>query len=101
MDSDTRELELVLATEESNQKLPARLSKHCTTQKVPLRAVQLLSEDNDSFSVFEEAEEDEQRLKEDVVTSGGFATKIDTTQFLPLLGKLLKFIVESLDSVQY
>ena len=41
------------------------------------------------------------RLEENVFTSGTFTTSISSVQFLPLMGKLLKTVVESLDLTQY
>ncbi|XP_015432823.1 PREDICTED: nucleoporin NUP188 homolog [Dufourea novaeangliae] len=40
-------------------------------------------------------------LEENVFTTGRFTTNVSSVQFLPLMGKLLKSVVESLDLTQY
>lgn len=76
--------------------------KNCTIQKTPMNSLPVVwEEDDDSISVFEQTGEPEQRSNEDIVTSGGFGTKIVTMKFLPLLGNLLKSVIESLDSSHY
>nr|XP_031846860.1 nucleoporin NUP188 homolog [Nomia melanderi] len=41
------------------------------------------------------------RIEENIFTTGTFTTNISSVQFLPLMGKLLKAVVESLDLTQY
>lgn len=80
--------------------LPARLVDRSTVCKVPRRPRSLNNEDEDEDEE-DEFEEDEERSEDDVVTTGGFQGDTNTSQFLPLLGKLLKSVVESQDSAQY
>ncbi|XP_076635542.1 nuclear pore complex protein Nup188 [Colletes latitarsis] len=42
-----------------------------------------------------------EELEEDIFTTGRFTTNVSSVQFLPLMGKLLKAVVESLDLMQY
>ncbi|KOC68072.1 Nucleoporin NUP188 like protein [Habropoda laboriosa] len=73
INADTRSVRTVQQSVESNQPaLPARLKE--TRRK---------------------------ELEENVFTTGRFTTNISSIQFLPLMGKLLKTIVESLDLTQY
>ncbi|XP_014214205.1 nucleoporin NUP188 homolog [Copidosoma floridanum] len=84
------ETRLVETPRDANQKLPARLKEDTTYQKIPLG----------SF-VDIETDELEKRSNSDIVTTGGFNVGADTGKLLPLLGKLLKSVVESLDSTQF
>lgn len=45
--------------------------------------------------------ETDRSLEENIFTTGKFTTNISSVQFLPLMGKLLKTVVESLDLTQY
>lgn len=95
---DANRSRLVRAAEELDRWLPARLAEGSTVQKRPLPARTILEEDSmDMGSVVEQ----EARSREDVVSSGGFRVHVDTAKLLPLLGKLLKSVVESLDSAQF
>ncbi|XP_033311320.1 nucleoporin NUP188 homolog [Bombus bifarius] len=46
-------------------------------------------------------ETERKELVEDILTTGKFTTNISSVQFLPLMRKLLKTVVESLDLTQY
>lgn len=46
-------------------------------------------------------ETERKKLVEDILTTGEFTTNISSVQFLPLMRKLLKTVVESLDLTQY
>ncbi|XP_076177652.1 nuclear pore complex protein Nup188 [Ptiloglossa arizonensis] len=46
-------------------------------------------------------ESERDRLEEKIFTTGRFTTNVSSVQFLPLMGKLLKAVVESLDLTQY
>ncbi|XP_012260156.2 nucleoporin Nup188 [Athalia rosae] len=82
---------------EASSPLPARLMDQSTICKVPKNVILNCEEEEE-----ETCEEDvEERLKDDVLTTGSFQGTTNTTQFLPLLGKLLKSVVESQDSAQY
>ncbi|XP_012277491.1 nucleoporin NUP188 homolog isoform X2 [Orussus abietinus] len=91
--------------------LPARLVEDSTVCKVPVCQPAHFTEDEPSTSV-NGGEDDldrktsrgkEYRLDKDVVTTGGFDVGeiSKTVHLLPLLAKLFKSIVETLDSTQY
>jgi len=77
--------------------LMARLRRDSTITKVSLAPLRHNTEEFYAGSGSKET-----RLEEDVVTTGSFvANNANNVKFLPLLGKLLKAMLESLDSVQY
>ncbi|XP_015585723.1 nucleoporin NUP188 homolog [Cephus cinctus] len=72
--------------------LPARLREDSTVTKVPV--CQLSHDDfsqNGSSKI-------EQRLDEDIITTGGFSVDFNNVQFLPLMNKLLKSVDDSPDA---
>ncbi|XP_043485129.1 nucleoporin Nup188 [Leptopilina heterotoma] len=103
IEADSKKSRVVEAPDVFNQKLSARLVKNSTIQKTAVNSpsIEWDSSQDNTISVFEDADEPEERSNEDVVTSGGFGTKIVTMKFLPLLGNLLKSVIESLDSSNY
>ncbi|XP_058808412.1 nucleoporin Nup188 isoform X2 [Phymastichus coffea] len=88
LDSEAKNTRLIYPDEEADKRLPVRLKEGSTIHKVPIRSLG-------------DKEGKETRSKEDTVTTGVFNVKIDTSQFLGLLGKLVKSVVESLDSAQF
>jgi nuclear pore complex protein Nup188 len=101
VDSGTRRSRLVAAPEQLDRRLPARISEGATVHKVPVaqRRVSTAMETLEEGPA--EEPEREARSREEVVTTGGFKVPVDTSKFLQLLGKLLKSVVESLDSAQF
>ena len=82
---------------DSVYELPARLTPDCTIAKVPV-----CPQDHNPDDSYRGNESTETRLDEDIVTTGTFpASSNAAVRFLPLLGKLLKTMLESLDSAQY
>ncbi|XP_046482052.1 nucleoporin Nup188 [Neodiprion pinetum] len=79
--------------------LPARLVDGSTICKVPKTVASIHSDESDGDDAT--SEEEHTLSDKDVVTTGCFQRDTSTSQFLPLLGKLLKSIVESQDSAQY
>ena len=94
VDPEARRSRIVQAPEEQYKRLPARLVDTTTVRKIPVNNTIVEAE-------VEERPEKEARSQGDVVTSGGFKVFVDMAKFLPLLGKLLKSVVEALDSAQF
>lgn len=77
--------------------LMARLCRESTITKVPISPLR-----HDPDDVHKSSAARETRLDEDIVTTGALVASDSTNiRFLQLLGKLLKSMLESLDSVQY
>ncbi|KAL6427342.1 hypothetical protein ACFW04_008718 [Cataglyphis niger] len=98
IDVDTRSSRTIQDTSDLTQmNLPARLQKDSTIDKAPV-----CSPDHEDFSMeVIQAETPEKRLDDSILTTGVFKTSVSSVQFLPLMGKLLKTVVESLDSAQF
>ncbi|KYM88447.1 hypothetical protein ALC53_02930 [Atta colombica] len=98
IDADTRSSRTIQDTSDPTQiNLPARLQKNSTIDKAPV-----CSPDHENFSMeMNRTETQEKRLDDSVLTTGVFKTNVSSVQFLPLMGKLLKTVVESLDSTQF
>lgn len=97
LDVDAKSVRTIQDTVDPIQKMSnARLREDSTINKVP---VTLANADDDSFK--NEQDVLEKRLDENILTTGTFAANISSVQFLPLMGKLLKSVVESLDSMHY
>ncbi|XP_018402894.1 PREDICTED: nucleoporin NUP188 homolog [Cyphomyrmex costatus] len=98
IDADTRSSRTIQDTSDPTQtNLPARLQKNSTIDKAP---VCLPDHENSSMEI-NRIEIQEKRLDDSVLTTGVFKTNVSSVQFLPLMGKLLKTVVESLDSAQF
>lgn len=101
VDQDTKRTKYVYAPKEFDRKLPARLVDKTTVDKSVVirndRMMETIDEDAMELTCMEK----ETRTTNNIVTTGGFKVKIDTANFLQLLGKLLKSVVESLDSAQF
>ncbi|KYQ55243.1 hypothetical protein ALC60_05868 [Trachymyrmex zeteki] len=98
IDADTRSSRTIQDTSDPTQtNLPARLQKNSTIDKAPV-----CSPDHENSSIeMNRTETQEKRLDDSVLTTGVFKTNVSSVQFLPLMGKLLKTVVESLDSAQF
>ncbi|XP_077274210.1 nuclear pore complex protein Nup188 [Temnothorax americanus] len=98
IDADTRSSRTIQDTSDRTQtNLPARLQKDSTIDKAPV-----CSPDHENSSTeMNQTETREKRLDDSVLTTGVFKTNVSSVQFLPLMGKLLKTVVESLDSAQF
>ncbi|KAF7409809.1 hypothetical protein HZH68_004190 [Vespula germanica] len=97
LDADAKSVRTIQETADPIQKMShARLREDSTVDKAP---VTLANADDDSFR--NEHNILEKRLDEGILTTGTFAANISSVQFLPLMGKLLKSVVESLDSTHY
>ncbi|KYN30753.1 hypothetical protein ALC56_14564 [Trachymyrmex septentrionalis] len=98
IDADTRSSRTIQDTSDPTQiNLPARLQKNSTIDKAPV-----CSPDHENSSMeMNRTETQEKRLDDSVLTTGVFKTNVSSVQFLPLMGKLLKTVVESLDSAQF
>lgn len=98
IDADTRSSRTIQDTSDPTQtNLPARLRKDSTIDKAPV-----CSPDHENSSIeMNQTETREKRLDDSVLTTGVFKTNVSSVQFLPLMGKLLKTVVESLDSAQF
>ncbi|XP_028048841.2 nucleoporin NUP188 homolog isoform X2 [Monomorium pharaonis] len=98
IDADTRSSRTIQDTSDPTQtNLLARLQKESTIDKAPVCLA-----DHESFSMpTYRTETQEKRLDDSVLTTGVFKTNVSSVQFLPLMGKLLKTVVESLDSAQF
>ncbi|KYN08936.1 hypothetical protein ALC57_18902 [Trachymyrmex cornetzi] len=98
IDADTRSSRTIQDTSDPTQtNLPARLQKNSTIDKAPV-----CSPDHENSSMeMNGTETQEKRLDDSVLTTGVFKTNVSSVQFLPLMGKLLKTVVESLDSAQF
>jgi len=100
IDADTKSLRTIQDTSDPAQmNLPARLQKNSTIDKPPVYMPD--HADDSSTEEIEDGEEEERRLDDNVITTGVFETSVSSVQFLPLMGKLLKTVVESLDSAQF
>lgn len=95
VDTDVRKKKIVTATEEFCKKPHARLKNNTTIKKIPISLLQ------DEPSTSNRTDIKEIRSQNDIISSGCFSVKVDEHKFLPLLGKLLKTIVDSLDSAQF
>lgn len=87
-----------ISSPEQDLPLPARLIPGSTICKVPKIVLPI---DCDRSDEEDEEEKEEERSEIDAITTGRFKTKTNTSQFLPMLEKLLKSIVETQDSAQY
>lgn len=96
LDADAKGVRMVNTADPIEKMSHARLREDSTIDKAP---VTLPSADDDSF--VNEDNTLEKRLDEGILTTGTFAANISSVQFLPLMGKLLKSVVESLDSTHY
>lgn len=101
VDQDTKKTKYVHAPKGVDKKLPARLVTGATVNKSIVMRNERFSEIIDEDAMELTCIEKETRTDSDIVTTGGFKVKVDTANFLPLLGKLLKSVVESLDSAQF
>ncbi|EZA58440.1 Nucleoporin-like protein [Ooceraea biroi] len=98
IDADTKSSRTIQDTSDPAQvNLPARLKKNSTIDRPPA----YMPDHEDSSIEDIEGEMEERRLDESVITTGVFETNVSSVQFLPLMGKLLKTVVESLDSAQF
>lgn len=98
IDADTKSSRTIQDTSDPAQtSLPARLRETSTIDKPPVS----MPDHEDSSIEDIEGDVEERRLDETVVTTGVFKTNVSSVQFLPLMGKLLKTVVESLDSAQF
>ncbi|EFN79601.1 Nucleoporin NUP188-like protein [Harpegnathos saltator] len=99
IDADTKSSRTIHSTDDLAQKhLPARLQEYSTVDKAPV-----CSPDHDDSSSTEMglSEVRERRLDDSILTTGAFKANVSSVQFLPLMGKLLKTVVELLDSAQF
>lgn len=96
MDADANITRTVYASKDEDIKLPARLQEESTVQKIPI-----IRSGDEEMDVADGDCPEEERSPENIITSGVFDLKIDTTRFLPLLGKLMKSVVDSLVSAQF
>ncbi|KAK2579169.1 hypothetical protein KPH14_002695 [Odynerus spinipes] len=97
LDADAKSVRTIQETVDPIETMsPARLREDSTIDKVP---VSPMSADEGSFRGEDNVLE--VRLTESVLTTGTFPANISSVQFLPLMGKLLKSVVESLDSTHY
>lgn len=95
IDGDTKSSKTIQSASDPLQaNLPARLQQNSTIDKTPI-----CSPNHKNSSI--DSELQEARLNDSVLTTGTFETKISSVQFLPLMGKLLKTVVESLDSAEF
>lgn len=95
IDADTRSSRTIQDTSDPTQmNLPARLQKDSTIDKAPVCSP---NHENSSMEM-NSTETEEKRLDDSVLTTGVFKTSVSSVQFLPLMGKLLKTVVESLDN---
>ncbi|KAL0114363.1 hypothetical protein PUN28_011551 [Cardiocondyla obscurior] len=99
IDADTRSSRTIQDTSDPTQtNLPARLQRGSTIDKPPVCSPDL---ENSSSTDINKVQTQEKRLDDNVLTTGVFKTNVSSVQFLPLMGKLLKTVVESLDSAQF
>ncbi|OXU27052.1 hypothetical protein TSAR_008593 [Trichomalopsis sarcophagae] len=103
VDPEAKRSRMVRAKNEVDKRLPARLSANTTVQKI---SETVLDDMSMELTCVEQQHqnlpaEKEVRSRDDVVTTGGFKVPSDMSKFLPLLGRLLKSVVESLDSAQF
>jgi len=99
IDADTRSSRTIQDTSDPTQtNLPARLQKDSNIDKAPVCPP---DHEIDSSLEINQTETQEKRLEDSVITTGVFKTNVSSVQFLPLMGKLLKTVVESLDSAQF
>lgn len=99
IDADTRSSRTIQDTSDPTQtNLPARLQKDSTIDKAPVCSP---DHENSHSMEINQTETQEKRLDDSVLTTGVFKTNVSSVQFLPLMGKLLKTVVESLDSTQF
>ncbi|XP_014236684.1 nucleoporin NUP188 homolog [Trichogramma pretiosum] len=96
VDPENDRCRIVLAPEDTDRRLPARLDAKATFHKVPKMVAMLETIDEEPLEVSRS-----ESYVVDVITTGCFPIRIDMSKFLPLLGKLLKSVVESLDSAQF
>ncbi|XP_014489061.1 PREDICTED: nucleoporin NUP188 homolog [Dinoponera quadriceps] len=95
IDADTKSSRTIQSTGDLAQTyLPARLRGNSTVDKAPV-----CSPDHRDHSSAEMTPE--KRLDDSILTTGAFKANVSSVQFLPLMGKLLKTVVESLDSAQF
>ncbi|XP_043280219.1 nucleoporin Nup188 [Venturia canescens] len=88
---------MVKVKRQSLAEFNARLTPGSTITKIPVGLLNHNTNDSTPAGVSLET-----RLDEDVITTGAFANSANNNiHFLPLLGKLLKSMLESLDSAQY
>lgn len=66
-----------------------------------VRTIQQTADFNQAVLPARLKEKERKKLVEDILTTGKFTTNISSVQFLPLMRKLLKTVVESLDLTQY
>lgn len=99
IDADTKSSRTIQSTSDLAQMyLPARLQENSTIDKAPV----CLPDHNDSSNIEIICNEiREKRLDDSILTTGAFKANVSSVQFLPLMGKLLKTVVESLDSAQF
>ncbi|KAG7201983.1 hypothetical protein KM043_004675 [Ampulex compressa] len=96
LDADAKSVRTILgAVEPCHTMSPARLRENSTIDKMPAYVPR------HSDSVMDDDITEEERLDECVLTTGTFITNVSSVQFLPLMGQLLKAVVESLDSGQF
>ena len=95
VDPENDRVHLVHALEDIERRLPARLDAKASFHKVTKMVAMLetINEEPLEELVFDDAVE--------IITTGCFNVHINMTKFLPLLGKLFKSVVESLDSAQF
>jgi len=99
IDADTRSSRTIQDTSDPIQmSLPARLQKNSTIDKAPVCSPE---HEDSSLEIVNQTETQEKRLDDSILTTGVFKTNVSSVQFLPLMGKLLKTVVESLDSAQF
>lgn len=99
IDVDTRSSRTIQDMSDPMQtNLPARLQKDSTIDKAPVCSPQ---HEDSSLEIVNQTETQEKRLDDSILTTGVFKTNVSSVQFLPLMGKLLKTVVESLDSAQF
>lgn len=98
IDADTKSSRTIQdASDPVQMSLPARLQENSTIDKLPVHMP-----DHEDSSIEEIRNKvEERRLNEKVITTGVFETNVSSVQFLPLMAKLLKTVVESLDSAQF
>lgn len=98
IDADTKGSRTIHSPDYLKQmNLPARLQENSTIDKAPV-----CPPDHDSSDVeIIQSETKENRLDESILTTGAFKANVSSVQFLPLMGKLLKTVVESLESPQF
>lgn len=99
IDADTKGSRTIQSADDLAQtNLPARLQENSTIDRAPVCS----PNHNDSSDVeIIQSETRERRLDDSVLTTGAFKANVSSVQFLPLMGKLLKTVVESLDSPQF